>query len=128
MARPPPKSGRGVDKTGRSIKKDRYVGLPHWLLHSAAWVALSPVERSLFIEVAQRYHGANNGEIGSGVLEAGHALRVKPQTAGAAFDRLVEIGFLRLARDSAFSVKTREAREWTVTMFGVGDDRATLDF
>jgi hypothetical protein len=82
----------------------------------------------LFIEVAQRYNGHNNGEIGLGVREAGARLHIRPQTAGLAFSMLIERGFLKVARDSAFNVKSRLSREWTVTMFPRGDDRATFDF
>ena len=127
-ARKRPRRGRRVDATGRSIGKDRYLGLPHYLLSSEAWRDLSPNERALFVEVAQRYNGQNNGKIGLGVREAGEALHVRPQTAGDAFRRLVENGFLRIGRDSAFNVKSRLAREWFVTLFPVGDDRATHDF
>ena len=59
--------GRGVDATGRTIKRDRFLQLPHFLLTSEAWKSLNPIERTLFIEVAQRYNGHNNGEIGLGV-------------------------------------------------------------
>ena len=120
--------GRGVDATGRSIGSERYLRLPHYLLKSAAWQSLDPIARSLFVEVAQRYNGQNNGEIGLGVREAGTALHVRPQTAGRAFDTLVATGFLHIARDSAFNVKSKLSREWTVTLFPRGDNRATNEF
>ena len=120
-----PGRGRGIDKTGRSIKGDRHLRLPHFLLHSPAWRSLGPTERALFLEVAQRYNGHNNGEIGLGVREAGAALHVRPQTAGRAFHRLVEIGFLCVVRDSAFNVKSKLTREWLVTLFPTENSRAT---
>jgi hypothetical protein len=120
--------GRGVDATGRTIKRDRFLQLPHFLLTSEAWKNLNPIERTLFIEVAQRYNGHNNGEIGLGVRAAGEALHVRPQTVGNAFHVLIEAGFLRVGRDSAFNVKSRLAREWIVTLFPNGDRLATRDF
>jgi hypothetical protein len=120
--------GRGVDATGRTIKRDRFLQLPHFLLTSEAWKSLNPIERTLFIEVAQRYNGQNNGEIGLGVRAAGEALHVRPQTVGNAFHVLVETGFLKVGRDSAFNVKSRLAREWIVTLFPHGDRLATRDF
>ena len=59
--------------------------LPHFLLKSEAWESLKPVPRALFIEVAQRWNGFNNGRIGLGIREAGQAIHVKHTTA---MDRL----------------------------------------
>lgn len=123
-----PSRGRGVDVTGRSIGRERFLALPHFMLKCAAWRSLSAIERCLFLEVAARYNGFNNGEIGLGVREAGEAIHVRPQTAGDAFKTLVKTGFLRLARNSAFNIKSRLSREWTVTLFPVGDERQTCDF
>ena len=117
-----------VDATGRNVGTDRYLRLPHYLLKSPAWRSLRPLERALFVEVAQRYNGHNNGEIGLGVREAAQALHVRPQTAGRAFMGLVVKGFLRVGRDSAFNVKSRLAREWIVTLFPYGDDSHRNDF
>ena len=117
------KTGRRVDRTGRSVGVDRFLGLPHYLLKSAAWKSLAPTPRALFVEVAQRWNGFNNGSIGLGVREAGHALHIKHTTAGAAFKVLQDRGLLALMRDSGFDQK-RLAREWRVTAFVVGDYRA----
>ena len=126
------KPGRRVDQTGRSVGVDRFLAMPHYLLKSAAWKSLAPTPRALFVEVAQRWNGFNNGSIGLGVREAGHALHVKHTTAGAAFKVLQERGLLELMRDSGFDQK-RLAREWRVTAFAVGDyqaptSRPTNDF
>jgi len=94
--------------------------LPHYLLKSEAWKSLSAVERALYIEVAQRWDGFNNGQIGLGIREAGRAIHVKHTTAGEAFRVLQERGFLELAQDSSFDQK-RLAREWRVTAFPMGD-------
>lgn len=102
--------------------------IEHYALESPAWEATTPNERALFIEVLQRHNGHNNGSIGLGVREAGKALGIKPHTAGIAFDGLVALGFLRVARASAFSLKTREAREWIITMLPVGAELPTKEF
>ena len=107
----------------RSVGVDRFLALPHYLLKSDAWKSLGPIPRALFVEVAQRWNGFNNGQIGLGVREAGQALHVKHTTAGAAFKVLQERGFLALTKDSGFDQK-RLAREWRVTAFPVGDYRA----
>jgi len=126
--RRPAGRGRGADATGRSLGGERFVALPHYLLKCAAWRSLTPNARALFVEVMQRYHPDNNGEIGLGVREAGAALGIRPQTAGVAFRLLLDRGFLHVGRDSAFSFKRREARAWHLTLFPVGDRPATKDF
>lgn len=119
---------RGADATGRSLGGERFVALPHYLLKCAAWRSLPPNGRALFVEVMQRYYPGNNGDIGLGVRDAGAALNIRPQTVGIAFDMLIDRGFLKIGRDSAFSVKSREVRTWCVTLHPVGERLATKDF
>jgi hypothetical protein len=113
---------RRVNQKGRTVGLDRFLQLQHFLLKSEAWKSLSPVERALFIEVAQRWNGFNNGRLGLGIREAGQAIHVKHTTASSAFRVLQERGFLVLTRDSSFDQK-RLAREWRVTAFPMGDYR-----
>jgi hypothetical protein len=113
---------RRVNQKGRTVGLDNFLMLPHFLLKSEAWRSLSPVGRALFIEVAQRWNGFNNGKIGLGIREAGQNIRVKHTTAVAAFRVLQERGFLVMTRDSSFDQK-RLTREWRVTAFPVGDYR-----
>lgn len=115
--------GRRVDPTGRSTKPGRFLQLTHFMLGTAAWRNLDPIARALFVEVAQRWTGFNNGQIGLGVRDAGAALHIKPQTAGKAFAVLVDRGFLVLVTESTFAQK-RLTREWRVTCLPVGDCRA----
>ena len=42
-------------------RQERYVKLRHWLLNSQAWNSLSGNARALYVELAQRYNGSNNG-------------------------------------------------------------------
>ena len=89
------------------------------MLHSAAWKSLAAVPRALFIEIAQRWNGSNNGSIGLGVREAGEALHIKPHTAGLAFEALAERGLIMLSRDSSFGQK-KLSREWRVPCLPMG--------
>jgi hypothetical protein len=127
MSQNRPRRGRRVNAKGRSVGSDRYLRLPHFMLSSAAWRSLEALPRALFIEVAAKYNGFNNGAIGLGIREAGAALHVKRQTAVNAFRVLQDRGFLLLAKESGFDQK-RLAREWVVTLFPVGDERASMDF
>jgi hypothetical protein len=56
--------GKGRDR------QERYVKLRYWLLNSQAWNSLSGNARALYVELAQRYNGSNNGRIPYSVREA----------------------------------------------------------
>jgi len=121
----------------------RWVGLPHFLLKSPAWVGviesapggssrrvcdgLSPNAKALLIAVWQRYDGRNNGGISFSVREA-EAIGLHKNTASRTFDELAARGFLAVARNSGFTLKTREARLWRITALPTGNERATNDF
>jgi hypothetical protein len=53
-------------------KSERYVSLRYWMLQSPAWQSLPGGARALYIEMAQRYNGSNNGRIPYSVREAVH--------------------------------------------------------
>jgi hypothetical protein len=111
-------------------KESRHVRLYHWFLKSEAWRSLSPNARALYIEVAARYHGSNNGQISFSVREARDALHIGKNAAAAAFKELQDRGFLVIAKASAFSVKTKTATEWRLTEFAcdVTNAFSTKDF
>ena len=45
----------GHNKKGRSKGGGHFVQLHDWMMNSAAWQALSPAERAIYIEVARLY-------------------------------------------------------------------------
>lgn len=98
-------------------RAERHVRLFHWMMKSPAWRTLPPAGRALYIEMAFRYNGSNNGKIGYSVREAAHDLNIAKDTAGKMFQELEERGFIETARRSAFSCKARYSREWRLTEF-----------
>jgi len=128
MASKATNKGWGVNRLGRSARGDRFVKLDHWMLDSVAWRSLKAIDRDLLIWLQRRYNGQNNGEISMSQREAAELLHVKPATAAAAFNRLIERGFIRMARDSSFTMKTRLARTWVLTMFEYRGQLPTKDF
>jgi hypothetical protein len=106
---------------------DRFVGLPHYLLRSVAWLALSPNGKAVLLHIWVRHNGANNGQIVYAVREAAE-IGLSRTVAARALDELVELGFLRITRQSAFSLKTKEAREWRLTAEPTDGHAATKDF
>jgi DNA-binding transcriptional regulator YhcF (GntR family) len=124
--------GRRVDRTGRSMGKDRYVALHHWMMRTPAWRSLDAVSRCAYIELSARYAGpgSNNGRIPCSVREISDALHVSKMTACRAFKRLQERGFIIEVRRGSFDHKLRHATEWRLTEFAddVTGEMATKDF
>lgn len=122
------KRGFKADATGRSIGGgERYIILSHYMLKSPAWKTLSPNAKALLLDVWTRHNGMNNGEIGYSVREAEEIGLSKSPTARA-FKELMERGFLKMHRGSAFTLRTKEARTWELTGERCQDNPATKDY
>ena len=93
----------------------------------AAWLTLSGNATKLLLAVWRRHNGTNNGEIAFAVRESEPIGLTKDQ-ASRAFKELVARGFLKMHRDSAFTVKKREARTWELTAECCGGKPASKDF
>jgi len=106
---------------------ERFVALHHWLLRSAAWRTLSPNAKAVLIDIWLRHNGSNNGQIVYAVREAA-GIGIGKSQAAITLSELVDRGFLKITRDSAFRVKTKEAREFAITAEPIGDTPATKDF
>jgi hypothetical protein len=104
--------GKGRDR------QERYVRLRHWLLNSQAWNSLSGNARALYVELAQRYNGSNNGRTPYSVREAVLALHVSKATVSRLFRELEDHGFIICTKRGAFSLKTvKDASEWCLTEY-----------
>lgn len=88
-----------------------------YLLESRAWQSLSPVARSAYLELAQRYFGNNNGRIALSARTLAERLSTGRATASRALADLTDRGFIEAARAGGFSVKSGERRstEWRLT-------------
>jgi hypothetical protein len=96
--------------------KERYVMLRYWLLNSPAWRSLTGNARALYIEIAQRYNGRDNGRLSYSVREAAEALHISKSTAGRLLKILQERGLIICTKRGAFSLKTtKDASEWQLT-------------
>jgi hypothetical protein len=117
----------------RKLKEMRHVRLYHYMLQSMAWSSLSANARAIYIEIAARYMGSNNGRIPYSVREAGTCLRISPASASRALAQLKHAGFIVPTVKGAFSLKKRHATEWRLTEFvsdvpGHSYGEATKDF
>ncbi len=115
-----------VNATGRNTV-ERFVLVPHYMLSAPAWKTMTSNAKALMMDVWRRHNGFNNGEISYAVREA-KEIGLSIATTARAFQELVERGFLKIARASAFTVKTRKARTWILTAERYRGSPATKEF
>jgi DNA-binding MarR family transcriptional regulator len=109
----------------------RFLSLRYWMLRSPAWKSLPGMARALYLELAERYNGSNNGRISYAVREGTEALHISKSTAKQLLDILIDRGFIVRTKRGAFSLKTtREASEWMLTEYDCDApfQHATKDF
>ena len=123
-----PRRGRRHDNKGRSLGVPRFVKLEHWFLGTPAWQSLQPAPRVLYVALAQRYNGSNNGEISMSVREAARLLHIAKDTATKAFRELEYKGFIKCRKCGSFNYKLRHASIWILTEHPLPGDFATKEF
>lgn len=95
---------------------DRYVRLFHYMLKTSAWLNLSAGARALYVQLAFRYNGSNNGRITCSVRDAATECRLNKDTAARAFKELADAGFIHETRHGELK-KTKMASEWRLTAY-----------
>lgn len=119
-------SRRRANQTGRSNGK-RFVMVEHWVLNTPAWQVISSHAKVVLIHLLKRFNGVNNGEIAFAVRQGEEAGLSRSVTARA-INELIDVGFVIVRRDSAFTVKTRDAREFELTLFECNGRQPCKDF
>jgi hypothetical protein len=104
------------DKRGRS-KTDRFVKLPHYMLTSHAWSALSPIGRSILIEIMALYNGGNNGFLAMAARTAAQRCNCSKSTAIRALQELARLGFIEVSVEGKFALRTHHATEYRLTLY-----------
>jgi hypothetical protein len=96
----------------------RFVWLRFWLIDTPAWRSLSCNARVLYVQLARKYNGRNNGRISYSVREASQELNIGKTAAVGAFQALQDRGFIVCTKKGAFSWKTVcEASDWRLTEY-----------
>lgn len=119
--------GRSKNTLGGYVKIDGY------MLDSEAWKALKPIARAVYIALKRRFRNrgkgkSNNGYISMSRREASQETGFSESAMRNAFPDLIEKGFIKIKRESAFNMKDARAREYALTEFSVGDKLPTKDF
>jgi len=120
--------GRRHNAKGHSTTGPRFVKLEHWMLKTPAWQSLPSAPRALYVELAQRYNGYNNGEISMSVREAARLLHIANDTATKAFRELEAKGFIRRNVCGSFNWKIRHATTWILTEHAFAEQLPTKEF
>jgi hypothetical protein len=123
-----PRRGRRHNAKGRSTTGPRFVKLDHWFLKTLAWESLAPAQRALYVALAQRYNGYNNGEISMSVREAARLLHVAKDTATKAFRELEHKGFIKCNQCGSFNWKAGKATTWILTEHAFDDELPAKEF
>lgn len=105
------------DRRGRSKTTGPFVQLHHWMLQTPAWRALKASSRAVYLEVATRYNGTNNGTLALSARDAADRCNINKDTASQAFRELVAHGFIECVTPGGFSRKVRHATEWRLTQY-----------
>jgi hypothetical protein len=108
-----------ANRTGRSKKAARHVRLYYWMMQTAAWKSLTGDQRAIYVEMAARYNGSNNGRIHFSTREAATAVHIGRATAWRALIVLQERGFIVPTIRGGFNIKEkqRQAPQWRLTEF-----------
>ncbi len=123
------KSGRKVNRAGRSKFGPPHVRLHMWLLDSKAYRALSPTAKAMLVAFYRRYDGRNNGRLFLSLRGAAKDIGVASvNTALRAINDLILLGFIRVKSIGSFTLKARHATEWILTEFSYADRPPTKDF
>jgi hypothetical protein len=107
---------KGHNHKGRSTT-ERFLALPHYMLQSSAWLSLSPVARCVFIELAARYKGGNNGYLALSVRDAGERIGCSKDSVARAVADLTAKGFIEVCSRGHFDRKSPRASEYRLTLY-----------
>jgi hypothetical protein len=107
--------GRKINKTGRSKGRDRYLALPHQILHSTAYLSLSCAARAVLVEIAAIYNGSNNGMLAAGVRWLGERCNIGRDTVSRAIQELEDAKLIETVEKGSFKLHQRKASEFRIT-------------
>ena len=97
-----------------------FISLPHDLVRSDVWIALSANATRLLIGIWDQYNGKNNGDLRFGNKQAVRLLRCSASTAVHAFAELQAAGLIECVQRGSFANKVGSrkgmATAWRITV------------
>lgn len=101
--------------TGRSNGELSHIRLYHWEYNCPAFRALSPNAKAVYLAMRGLFNGRNNGHIAMSARNAGAVCHASKSTGARALHELIDLGFIRITKASAFNMKQRLAAEYELT-------------
>ena|SRR6056300_881048 len=122
-----------IRKNLNNIKKSNsFVQFPKYMQDSLGYKCLvlkCAGALVIYIDIAMRYNGTNNGEISYSVREGKERLGINPNTVGKWIKFLEHYGLLITTQKGSFDLKKRHASTYELTMFDVnGKHKAKKSF
>lgn len=111
---------------------ETFVQFPKYMQDSSGYKSLvlkCAGALAIYIDLAMRYNGVNNGEISYAVREGKTNLGINPNTVGKYLKALERYGFIRTTQKGSFDLKKRHASTYELTMWDViGKHKAKKSF
>ena len=113
------------DSKGNSTtKRGRFFALQHHMMNSEAWRSLTPQEVAVYLRVAYRFNGVNNGHLALGVRDAAREAKVSRNTAAKALLNLSEKGLLKRMVLGGYSTNGGKATTYALTCLPICKGKA----
>ena len=111
---------------------ESFVQIPKYMKESSGYKHLvlnCTGALTVYIDLADRYNGINNGEISYSVREGKESLGLTPNTVGKYLKALERYGLIITTQKGSFDLKKRYASTYEITMWGVeGKHKAKKNF
>ena len=101
---------------------DTYVKFPKFMQNSLGYKCLvlkCAGALAIYIDLAMRYNGVNNGEISYAVRDGKENLGINPNTVGKYLKALEHYGFIITTQKGSFDLKKRHASTYELTLWEV---------
>ncbi|ESQ76911.1 hypothetical protein AEYBE204_18720 [Asticcacaulis sp. YBE204] len=82
------------------------------VIDSAAWKSLTPAARSIYLQIARRFNGENNGYLAASVRDLALECNVAPNTVTASINQLISVALIDRTQEGSFTTKVRLAAEY----------------
>jgi hypothetical protein len=87
------------------------------MLESEAWRTLRPAGRAVYLTIAGRYDGSNNGYLAASVRDLAAECLIDPKTVTASLNDLIERALIERTQEGSFACKVRLAAEYRLTSY-----------
>ena len=105
--------GNKPNQKGRSKNGPQFIKFTYPMGKSDAWRSLNGNSQRVWFEIRMKFNGSNNGLLSLSFREASKTLNISKSTVKAAFDELIEKGFLIRRREGQWY--GRRAAEYICT-------------